>query len=774
MERRVLGSANERITPDDFNNIGLFTQTAIDHVVHDLGLADAAFQGFNVSGAPGAAKVTVGAGRLYLGDDDRTRVYFNDDEGGVEVNLLALLPVATSRIITIGVNGTEGPTNGEPRTILTDAQSRATIGKVVAVEMRRRAEVVPYGGKEQPDPQPLALPANVLAVAYVLLAPTGIISITPAADNRVPSVRANDLAIRENLVWRAKSGSKLETLGSDISALAAGLRGLASDVFVREIAGDVSLLKEKAQLPSAYSSYDADSFLRPTKSNFNHVDMLCTVEEGIRFPPANASDSQLGLLNSLDTKVSVQQFFALPAYREAARISQLENDGEIAISQYQHQTQTLVQRTRTVTKIRYGTPFSVCTNSADWWADTVIDYTNWTVYKGGATYNIVGQAATWIPGHEIWRLEQVWTDQVSEPYWDFNTTTEQASGSILSQTFLNTQDGWLTSIDLLLTKVAAAGDIMLLVTETTSAAPDISKVIGRTTAYVAAPQGFSSLHVGVNRTPIAPVLLKKGGRYSLTLITSGNHFVGFTENNKFAQGSLFYSSDGAFQVGDLTKDMCFGLNFAEFLSPYVEVQLNPLQLGGGIAAIDLQMPSAVPDGTQLVFSVQDPANGVWKPLTKDSAGNALLGLPPLVQFKVTLIGTTDLMPGFGVGSDARVKTSRPRPDGRHISTKRTLPAPCKNFNVRIRLEAWRGSPHHTHALKLLTGPLLDSGVGDTITSPLVVTEEAAPDDPQNAIIRVYSFTLGAAVSAFALRQEIQTDNVLSTFHVARRIDIEQP
>lgn len=768
MERIVVGSQNERITPDDFNNIGVFARTSLDHVVHDLGLADAAFVGFNVSGLPGAARVTVGAGRLYSGNDDGTPVYFNDDEGGVEVNLLALLPVATNRIITIGVHGVQGPADGEPRTFLTDAKTRATVGKVTATEIRRRAEVGPYAGKEQPDPQPAALPANVLAVAHVLLAPTGIISITPATENRLPSVRGNDLAIRENAIWRARAGSRLDTLGTDIAALAVGLKGLASDVFVREVAGDVARLKEITQLPSSYSSYDADSFLTPAKSNFNHVDMLATVMEGIRFPPANSTDVQLGLLNNLDEKVNVAGLFALPAYREVARISQLDPDGEIAISQYQHQTQTLVQRTRSVTRIRYGTPFSVCTNYEDWWAGATIDYWNNTVYKGGAVYEIENITAPIGPGHENFRLKQVWIDQTDEPYWDLNTTTVTASGSILSQTFLQSQDGWLTSADVLLTKVAAAGDIMVVIAETTAAAPDLAKVIGRATAPVGA------LKVGVNRIQLPPTLMRKGGRYSLTLVTAGNHFVGFTENNKFAQGSLFYSSDGAFQVGDLTRDMCFALNFAEFTSPYVEVQLRPLQLGGGIAAIDLQMPTAIPAGTSLVFSVQDPANGVWKPLTRESGGNALLGLPPIVQFKVAMIGTTDLMPGFGVGSDARVVTTRPRPDARHISAKRTLPAPCKTFTLKIRLEAWRGAPFHSHSCKILTGPLLDSGAGDTLVNPSVVTEAPAPDDPVNAIVRSYTFTLATAVSAFVIRQEMQTDNVLSTFHVARRIDIDLP
>ena len=75
--------------------------------------------------------------------------------------------------------------------------------------------------------------------------------------------------------------------------------------------------------------------------------------------------------------------------------------------------------------------------------------------------------------------------------------------------------------------------------------------------------------------------LGKGRRYAIVLISSGAHFVATVANNKFAQGTLFYSTDGAFVQGDLFTDLAFETEFALFAAPIVTVQLQALELAGG-------------------------------------------------------------------------------------------------------------------------------------------------------------------------------------------------
>lgn len=770
MEQAVVIGDFERVLPKDFNNFGNFPRQSIDHIVRDLGIPDAAFIGFNVSGDVGSSILNVSAGRLYFAGEDGTPVYFNADDGGVRLAIAKDLPVATLKRFLVYAYGSLTDGGGESRTFLTDPATRDTIAKPVSTISVRRAEIKIIGGQEGPDPVSPAIPTNSVVIARVLCDARGIVSIERATENVVPNIRDLDTARAENLTWRGRAGTRLDTLGGDITALAQRLEGTAADIFVREIAGDVARLKLATKLPASYTSYDADNFLYPAKSQTDHVDFLCQVKEGIRFGYANQSDQQIGLLNPIDPKVMGSNGFVLPAWDESVRVPCPTNDDEVSLSQYSFVNQEIVTLTKPVTRVQYGTPFQVCTNDVNWWQNVAVDYWNNAVIKDGISYQIVNQVAAPGPDHYVFRLQSVWTDTVQEPYWDLVTKTDVASGSIVSQSKLNTQDGWLCTVYLNFTKVAAAGDVTLLVTECTNASPDINRVITRQNIPVA------NLKPGINAIKIPPTMQKKGSRYGYFVITSGNHFMGITKNNKDPLGSMFVMSDGAFQVGSLTDDLCIGLGYCKFRAAYVEVDLQPLQLAGGIAAIDIWANMVITAGTSLVFYVNDPAVNQWEALdaTSTGGGTALGGLPPLVKVKVAMIGTPDLMPGFDTSYTARMRCWRPRPDGRHISKVRTLPQACKNIQLKVRLEAWRGNAHHSYVPKVLTGPLLLTGVGDTITNFSTMSEIPAPDDPNNAVLRTYNFVLANASSTFRLREEINTDNVLTTFHVAERIDIDQP
>lgn len=772
MEQAVIIGQNERVTPGDFNRFGQFPRDSIDHLIYDAVIPDYAFVGFSVVGDTASALLTVGAGRIYYGypDEDRTRVFFNSDDGGVKLNMIKDLPVQTLKKFIVYAYGDETPAGGEPRTYLTDSQSRDTVARLTNTVSVRRAQVKYAKGEEAPDPVAPATPLLSVPLAEVLCNSQGIVSITRLTENELPNIRDLDVARIENLSWRARAGTRIDTLGSDISALAQRLMGTASDKFVREIAGDVALMKVQLQLPSQYSSYDGDYYLTDATTEKGHVDNLCSVFEGIRFGTAGASDAQISLLNVNDPKVNVQSNFALPAYDEVIRLPcETAPDTEQSLASYQFVNQQITQKSRTVGQVRYGTEFTVCTNMTGWWAGTTRDYWG-NIIKNGVTYQVINvdpNIAAGAPGHELWRLKQVWTEYTNEAYWDVVVTYDNANGSQVSQSFLNTQDGWLTAVDLLITRPAAVGDITVLVAETTNGAPDTDKVLTKQVFPVA------GIHGGVNTFHIQPTFLKKGGRYGVFFISSGNHFIGITKNNKYAGGSMFLNSDGKFQVGDLTQDVCFGLRFAKFQQNFLEVDLQPWTLDGGIQSITINGYMIVPDGTMLIWSVLDPANNTWQTLTGDTAGNALNGLPPLVRARVTFVGTPDVMPGIDLSYMMRVKCRRLRPDGRNISVVRNLPSECKNISVRIRLEAWRGGGISTHDLKLITGPLALNGVGDTITTKTAVTETPAPDDPLNAIIRVYTFVLAAGVTKLRLRHEMNTANVLTPFHVAQKVEIDQ-
>lgn len=101
-----------------------------------------------------------------------------------------------------------------------------------------------------------------------------------------------------------------------------------------------------------------------------------------------------------------------------------------------------------------------------------------------------------------------------------------------------------------------------------------------------------------------------------------------------------------------------------------------------------------------------------------------------------------------------------------------MPSPVGTVTADVRLEAWRGAPYHTFNLRLMTGA---APTFPTLVTADAMTEEPAPDDPLNAIIRHYSWTTSVtALSAFKFRMDGTTDNVLTTFHVAERLDVDTP
>lgn len=759
MERRIIIHSNQQVTDGDLNNIGEFGRASLDHVVHDGIEPGRKFWGFPVT-PTGPLEITVGEGRYY----SQGKVFYRNDEGGVVINLADYIPVVTKKIVTVVVWGNQVETAIEPRTFLIDAETGQTEAEAVATESRRFAEINVVPGTENANPQPPPLDMNVLAIAYVTLTPSGIESVEMVEGNRLNSVSSNNQKIKELQSWRDRAGSRLDTLGTDVANLAARLSGTVTERELFEVAADVARVKRALDFGDGLSSYGHDPFLDLRDSDDEHPDWLANVEEGCRFPYAQQRVANINLLNPLEDRVKLTGNFALPAYTPTERISIIGRDGEIPISQYQHQSIELKQKTMTRVRVRYGPYEIVCTNS-DWWKTGQYDpmkgifrrgNEEWEVADYGITHptrtDKAGRKPKWV------RMRQIFYDYVEEAYWENIIVTDTVSGSVVAQTFLNSQDGWLTHIDLWFTQVAGSGVVHVLIAETTNGAPDLRKVIGRVTVN----QEDLNTYPTATRIPFTPTYLKKGERYAIVLITQGAHMVAFVEGNKFAEGSLFYSTDGAWFQGDLVRDLAMRILFAEFATTRVEVQIEAFELANGIANIDILAESYIPAGCDLIFEIQ--INGVWRPLQYYDT-NILVGLPPLLPARVVFLGTTDLMPGIKFGSASTVTTFRARTDFTHISAERTLPGSVDIVEIRTRLEGWDGD-RHTFDCELLTG----TGFSTVVTANSY--EDRATEDPE-AIERRFYFELGAPISAYKIRMEGTTDNALVTFHVAERVDVSR-
>lgn len=362
MEKRVVIDQWQKVTTEDFNNLGEFPRQSFDHVVDDCG-PGWGFTGFACA-QTSTTVVTVGAGRLY---DDDGKVYLNEDAGGVQLDFLSHLPVVTKRIATIVVWGQEILTDTEPRTFITDTQTRATEARAKSTESRRHCNIQAVYGVESPDPQRPTIASNVLAIAYVMLGTTGVESIQMEEDNRVRSLADHDTDIANINLWRELVGTMLETLASELAALSARIHNLTPlDTFLRSVA-DITRLKEKADLPDTYSAWAADYFLDDAESDTLNVDYLARIEEGIRFPHAAERVATLALLNPIDSTVNVTDNFLLPAYTEIRRL------GNVAIA-----------KTNTIYRTNYYT-YRIPVIEVKEWRNHLYYSTEWRVVRGSYT-----------------------------------------------------------------------------------------------------------------------------------------------------------------------------------------------------------------------------------------------------------------------------------------------------------------------------------------------------------------------------------------------------
>ena len=757
MQRKVNVQTNQQLSQADLDNFGNFPRESFDHIVRDLGGHPAPrYTGF-LTEQTGPSEIRVGAGRFYRPDG---AVFGYDSEQGAAIDLLDHLPAVAKRVATIVVYANTIDTDLEPRTFLVDAATGETEGREVAVESRRQAFVEQVLGQESATPQPPAINADYVAIAEVLLTPAGIEAVTQITANRLHSVRSNAERIAEHDARFAAVGPQIDTLKTDISGLGISLRGKAETTFVRQIAYDVARVKEEVGLPDDYTAWGADRYLNDSESDPAFAGYSAAIAEGVRFPAAASATLPLALQNPLEDRVMVNDAMALPSFRKALRLSVVGRDGEYALTSTTVENVQLQARTEARTRtVYYGTERH-CTNSA-WWHSGEYDPVSGILTRNGEIFRIsddYGQRdgpnglTHWI------RADRYVQETFYETYWDRIVTTENVAGSIVGQTFLNSQDGWITGLNLFFTRKAQAGDVRVLVCETVNGEPALDRVIAKKTLTPA------DLALWPAKTPVAlkPTFLVKGRRYALVLISAGAHFVATVADNKFAQGTIFYSTDGAFVQAGLFTDLAFEAEFAVFDAPIVTVDLAPIELAGGIGRIDINADASLPEGTSIDYQVRIGTE--WRTLGPNDE-TILAGQPSLAQFRVRMIGTTDVMPALGLGAQrSAVRVSRGGGAFDHVSEIRTMPAAVDTVELQLRLENWDAALH-TATPTILTGAAFG-----TIETPDAVVDTPDPRDP-DAIIRTATFNLAGPVPAYRIRIAGATTDTAKHFHVAERVDV---
>lgn len=748
MESRVIFQDGMDADPADHNTLQSYVEASADNIVADAIIAARGFAGF-AAAKTGVTQVTVDPGRLY---DGGRRFAKNLD---TVFEFATQLPVATLKYATIVVWGQTVDTSASPREFLIDEETGATEPRVVALERARVANVqVVFAASENANPVPPILDANLLGVANVLLSTTGVVSVEMIGDNEVPNLDEVDLRVRAAEAFVAAAEPRFASLASDIAALANGQKQtVRTDVFERML-GRVALLEAKSGIPQNAVDSAADFFLSLDHSDPAFSGFSAKTEEGIRLPPAAANEQAIALFNPLDPAAKIANTIMLPAYDRTLRLSVGPRTGEVGISTYTYQTFTMVQKTMSRIRIRYGTEFSVCTNSA-FWRTGAYDPVSQTFTRAGETFQVLNPQDT--GRHTAIRLRQFWYDAYEEPYWDRITVDHTVSGSQIAETFPVGQDLWLDAVGLFFTQVAASGTVHVALCEATQyGIPDLDNVV----AVATVNQSDLKLYPTETIVPIGPVFLSAAKRYAIVITTGANHYVATTAGENFPSGTFFTVIDGAYAQGDGTRDLCFKLYTCKFRSSRAVIQINPMSLSGGIADIDINTDAIVPKSCSLTFEIQ--ISGVWYPL--DGVDETVLGaggyIPPLLPMRAVFVGAPEIMPGIKLLNSV-VKYSRPATTFRHISSIRTLPSSSTAIRVTAHLEYFVEANHDLDC-KILTG----AGYA-TVNNAASYTDVTNED---GSIDRTFVFTLGAGVTTYRIDFRGTVTSALDIFHIAWRKD----
>jgi hypothetical protein len=807
MQKKVLFRSRQNVTYGDLNNAQDYAQKAFDDLIYDTLISGRGYSGFETTKAT-SSNLSVEPGRLY----DTGKSFAADDTQ--TISLTPYIPAVAKKIVTLVVYGQTIDEDIEPRDFLINVTTRATEPQSVPLTRRRKAIVSPVAGVEAADPLPPALQAGYVAVATVVLTTSGIESVVMRSDTKIQELDEQAASLSMVYNWQNTTGKIIDGLRTDLSNLAAKIKELSGLEQLAALAKDVSSLKEKTNedrsyisqlaveggslkstvnsilntniavsggtplktgasisvLPDLSTLYGYDDFLLTDKSDTTNTaaGYSVKVEEGLRFAPDAQSSTLLAVNNPYNGQVTVNaNGLMVPNYTSidglvvGSKTSAIA--AELPLADYQYTTWEFVKKAISRQRIRYGDYFTV-SRSSDFWRSGKYDSVSNIFTRNGETFEVILSGV----GHgRSTRLRKFWFDSYEDFYWEWEPTTSTVQGAQIAQTFLNAQARYCTGISLAMTKVGPSGSLHVALVEVKDdGTPNISKMLAQATVTQANLKTFPNDWTVV---PLEPTFLAQGGRYAVVITTGGNHFVATTVGNNLTSGTLFFGTDGAYQTGDLTKDLMFIVHHAQFQKSTVTVDLTPLQLAGGINHIDLLAPMIVPPSTHITFQVS--INNVWKDISgvdvAEGEDSILHELPVLLPFRVVMVGTTDVLPIVDLAK-SQVLIERPKTTFKHISTVRTLPGSSTTKQIVVSLNvADFDTVNHTLVAKILHG----AGYTTVKTADAtVLTEDASRPSSELAYEKKFTFTLGSAISSYKIQIEGTTASATNTFHIEKRTD----
>ncbi|MBY6243738.1 hypothetical protein [Methylosinus sp. Sm6] len=756
--KRVNFSNNQQVSSANLNNMQLFAEKSLDAVVEDTLIPERGYSGFGAS-KTGPFELTVDVGRLYVAG----KVY--SLETVTRIDLSANLPGADKKIVLISASGSEADEDVDLVNFLnpltSTPQAPVYVAQQIAKTHVRVASIQKTVGAQAPEPIAPALDSSRLLIATVILSLTGIDSVEMHTAARVPNLADHEGRIAVIEEWKDVAEPALLAVQDDIARLSSQARP-GDDGLSARLAARLAVVEVKLGVPSNATDSLADFHLDPATSDLTHAGSSCKIAEGVRFPDAAASDAALQLLNPLNPDITLRAGLLFPAFTARRRVSSGVRNASVSLSSFDYQTTELVKKTTTRHRIRTGPSMRVCSNSRLWKSGTVDEIRHIFTLPNGETfrYSLAADQPAWADlakNHVIYRIEQFWEDTVTTDYWDRVATTETISGAGCYESWLCGQDMWVSSIDVPFTSLDTTGSITMVVTECfQNATMNTGAVIGTSTVARA------NLQLVPDKTKFLfprPLHWQAGARYAIALVTTANHHVATTPGNAFP-GGMFYSRISGVDIADPSKHICMIINACEFAQAVTYVEMQPLQLVGGIVDIDILAARIVPPSTGLTYEIQ--IAGVWKALGPDTISQLSAGgsQPPLVRFRLCFSGSQYSQPAVDLlASNVHVSRAALALEHYWPHDPITPPAPTSSIRMMARYEAWEPA-HHSVSAKLLSG----AGYA-TETSPSSYSDVLTED---GALERTYVWNLGSLISSMKFKDSATTDTPLVLTHVANR------
>lgn|GEM_PF-870456 len=779
MESKVIFRDYQEQQAQDHNDLQTFTERTFDHLVLDAVTAERRYAGFNVT-KTGQTEIQIEPGRMY----DVLGVIYAINTTTVQ-SMVSYLAPAYYRYILLTAVGNDVETDIEERDYLIDVTSGATEPRAVATTRARVAVLTFISGTPSGDPIKPAVPVGHVAVAYILVDPTQVVSIEMVENNKVTSTDSLDLRTDALELFAEIIGPKVAALAADLADLRNRLNQMGNQRLLMAVAQDVARVKASLRYNvTGAIDYSTEWFLDDIYSDTQDTHMQgydCMIDEGLRFGYDNMDEWEIKLFSANDANAAYSNGLLLPKYEEVLRMATTTStspDLTLGIAQYGYQDIEMKQGFMSRTRLRYGDSFWVCSNSLQWDYNDVWGSTNRLVNaygmnpiaplydeNTGVTSTRMTMIGAQIYGagltinHELSRYDHYWLDTWNEPFMYAITVDHEIRGAFVAQTFLVANDIWATSLHFYVSAKGANENIHVALTELHAGVPDPEK----TMVKVVHPE--ASIVVGWNKVMIPPTFMRKGAKYAMCLISNANHQVGMVSGQKYLDGTFFYSTDGVYYQGDLTKDLMMQVWGAYFNNSQVVIEFEPINLDGGFRNIDLLAEMWVPSSAKIIFEMKPNGVGEWQPLLQDNT-DVLSIAPTMAYFRARFDGSRDMHGAIRL-TGSRMRAWRPKTHLTHTSNGIVLASNCGTVLVTCVLEHFDEIPHD-HTCKLLTGPTYT-----TIEDP-DATVTKLTDALAGRWERVYTFNMSPAISQFLVLQTGATNSAQNTFHVAERTFLGLP